>query len=171
MTINPKHILSRLVIAAGVCAAVALPGCDEAQEAQEAVVGAPGAGLTAQEAIIHDAVEALIARGDGASITVTDVDGTRYVKLGMDGSDIVASLPLSWLNDPQTHTTARELFADAGAAGSSELPSFESTDLFPEFNVELGGDLDVATQFTADVLELVYALAPQESLIFETEDD
>ncbi|XAM01117.1 hypothetical protein OT109_06970 [Phycisphaeraceae bacterium D3-23] len=164
---RPGRLAAGFWVALIACAALLLPACEEGQTALDS----PDAGLTEQEGVIHEAVEAMAARGDGASITVTDTDGTPYVKLTMDGRDIVAGLPLSWLPSQQVHTTARELFADAGAAGSSELPGLESTDMFPEFNVSLGDDPDYAAQFAADVLELVYALPPQEELTFETEDD
>lgn len=142
-------------------------GCDQATTGGGST---PDAGLTAQENDIRDAVEAMRERGENATVLVTDRTATPYVKLSSDGSDIVANLPLQWLDDTQL-AAARTVFADAGAAGS-QLPSRNAaTDMFPEFDVTLGKDPDRAARFVAELLEEVYAVAPTDDLVFENDAD
>ena len=149
--------------------AIALLGIIGCEDATTPGTNTPDAALTAQENTIRDAAQAMQTRGKGASVTVLDDGGTPFVKLTTDGSAITASVPLDWVNDGEL-AAARTLFSDAGAT-RAQLPNRNTTDLFPSLSVSLGDDPETAARFTADLLEQVYALAPQEELVFETEDD
>ena len=142
-----------------------IPACESASTD----TAAPDAGLTAQESAVRDAAQAMLQRGDGATVTVLDDGGAPFLKLTCDDGGITANLPLDWVNDPEL-VAARELFADQGAAGD-DLPGRNTTTLFPSLTVSLGDDPEHAARFTADLLEQAFALAPQEELVFETEDD
>ncbi len=165
---DADHTRPATTVLAVVCALVTLLGfaaCDRASTSTPA----PDAGLTAQENTIRDAVAAMQQRGDGATLMVLDADENPILKLAHQPDGITAELPLDWLDDNQL-AAARTLFADAGAAGSG-LPDRNTTDLFPSLTVTLGGDPEQAARFTADLMEQAYALAPQDELLFETEND
>jgi hypothetical protein len=146
--------------------ALCLIGCDGSADEDTDSQG----GLSIQMKAVESHLNDMLQRESGAFLVVSLPGNTLLIQFsGSSNEDVVADLPLKWVDDVELKK-AREIFLASGAT-NDQLPGRAATDLFPSLQVAFGRDTEKAAKFTAELLEQVYGVQPEDELVFETELD
>lgn len=157
---------NRWLACAYLLSVLCLVGCEGSTDESSG----PQGDLTAQAKAVEAQLNDLLQRERDAFLVVSLPGNALLIQFtGSNEDELAADLPLKWIDDEELEV-ARKVFTEFGAS-TSQLPGRDATDLFPSLKAGFGKDTRQAALFTADLLEQVYGVGPDEELVFETELD